>query len=166
MLLLYKGAQAHTFFLVSLHCVSSCICISLSLTSFACHPGVCYHFLSGYNCYFHSCCYYFLSLLLLFPFGLLLLLLIPFAFKLLLLFFLFKLLLLLPFTLILVDIFALLLFSFTLLMLLHFVLLCCWCAFLCTLVTIINVFSHPVIKACNTLPFVFCKSRFGYWSFS
>lgn len=42
----------------------------------------------------------------------------------------------------------------------------CWCAFLCSLVTIINVPSHCVIKACTTLPFAFCKSRFGDWSFS
>ncbi len=42
----------------------------------------------------------------------------------------------------------------------------CWCAFLCTLVTIINVHSHRVIKACTTLPFAFCKLRFGDWSFS
>jgi len=42
----------------------------------------------------------------------------------------------------------------------------CWCAFLCTLVTIINVPSHHVIKACTTLPFAFCKLKFGVWSFS
>ncbi len=42
----------------------------------------------------------------------------------------------------------------------------CWCAFLSTLVTIINMPSHHVIKACTTLPFVFCKLRFGDWSFS
>jgi hypothetical protein len=42
----------------------------------------------------------------------------------------------------------------------------CWCAFLSTLVTIINVPSHCVIKACTTLPFVFCKSSFADWSFS
>ncbi len=42
----------------------------------------------------------------------------------------------------------------------------CRCAFLCNLVTIINVPSHCVIKACTTLPFAFCKSRFGDWSFS
>ncbi len=48
------------FFMVSLHCVSFCVCISLSFTSFACHSRVCYYFLSGYNCYFHSGCYYFL----------------------------------------------------------------------------------------------------------
>lgn len=124
MLLLYKGAQAHTwapcFFLVSLHCVSSCICISLWFASFACHPCVCYYF--RLHCYFHSGCYYFLSLLLLFPFGLLLLLLLPFAFMPLLLFFLFR-LFLLPFTLLIVLIFALLLLPFTLLVLTHFVLL-------------------------------------------
>jgi hypothetical protein len=83
-----RGPSSHLgpiFFMVSLHCVSFCVCISLSFASFPCHSLVCYYFLSGYNCYFHSGCYYFLSLLLLFPFGLLLLLLLPFAFTLLLL---------------------------------------------------------------------------------
>ncbi len=110
---------APSFFLVSVFLLAF---VFLCLASFASHLGVCYYILSGYNCYFHSGCYYFLSLLLLFPFRLLLLLLLPFAFTLLLLFFLFKLLLLLPFTLLLVLIFALLLLPFTLLLLPHFML--------------------------------------------
>lgn len=162
-----RGTSSHLgpmFFLVSLHCVSCVfvfLCHSLPL-----HVTLVFATTSGYNCYFHSGCYYFLSLLLLFPFGLLLLLLLPFAFTSLLLFFLFK-LLFLPFTLLIVLYLCITIASFHATSVNSFcVVVRCWCASLCTLVTIIDVPSHHVIKACTTLPFAFCKLRFGDWSFS